>query len=352
MSENKIEHNIKLGLERLKENSRFLPKSIINDDKFLSAYAFTNNDYRIFHNWITVIMEVKAIDTSRSFFIPCILRKVPERIFDRRINDICYERCNQFSLNDSYIEDLEIVLNEKYYKILAENNFMKAVYCENGELKIRQSYSFDNNMSAAASAAAAKLRPRKCNLAFYPYSFDILAYTSSRSAWNNELINIGIIDDESFHNIKRLSKQYFTIKDVILGDFISSLTLNEGYNYNDDRNIQNGYQNVIMKCVCNSDSLVFYDNSTFHNTDSFYSNRIENHNITINGNDYKFNKEYVITDKQINNITINENDSKFNEEYVTDKQIKKLDDSFYDWEYHKQEIKKEENIITNDEFLI
>ena len=327
MSENKIEHNIKLGLERLKENSRFQPKSIINDDKFLSAYAFTNNDYRIFHNWITVIMEVKAIDTSRSFFIPCILRKVPERIFDRRINDICYERCNQFSLNDSYIEDLEIVLNEKNFQILAENNFMKAVYCENGEVKMRQSYSFDNNMATAA----AKLYPRKCNLAFYPYSFDILAYTSSRSAWNNELINIGIIDDESFHNIKRLSKQHFTIKDVILGDFISSLTLNEGYN--DDRNIQNGYQNVIMKCVCNSDSLVFYDNSTFHSTDSFYSNKIENHNITINGNDFKFNKDYVM-----------------------DTQNKNLNDIFYDGEYHKPEIKKEENkpniIITNDEFLI
>ena len=347
MSENKIEHNIKLGLERLKENSRFLPKSIINDDKFLSAYAFTNNDYRIFHNWITVIMEVKAIDTSRSFFIPCILRKVPERIFDRRINYICYERCNQFSLNDSYIEDLEIVLNEKYYKILAENNFMKAVYCENEELKIRQSYSFDNNMSAAS---AKWIRPRKCNLAFYPYSFDILAYTSSRSAWNNELINIGIIDDESFHNIKRLSKQHFTIKDVILGDFISSLTLNEGYN--DDRNIQNGYQNVIMRCVCNSDSLVFYDNSTFHNTDSFYSNRIENHDITINDSADLFCSSKI----ENHNITINENDSKFNIEYVTDKQIKKLDDSFYDGEYHKPEIKKEENklniIITNDEFLI
>ena len=329
MSENKIEHNIKLGLERLKENSRFQPKSIINDNKFLSAYAFTNNDYRIFHNWITVIMEVKAIDTSRSFFIPCILRKVPERIFDRRINDICYERCNQFSLNDSYIEDLEIVLNEKYYKILAENNFMKAVYCENGEVKMRQSYSFDNNMSAAA----AKLYPRKCNLAFYPYSFDILAYTSSRSAWNNELINIGIIDDESFHNIKRLSKQHFTIKDVSLGDFISNLTLNEGYN--DDRKIQNGYQNVIMKCVCNSDSLVFYYNSTIYNPYSLYSNKIEIEN---------------------HNITINENDSKFNEEYVIDKVIKKSNDSFYDREYHKTEIKKEENklniIITNDEFLI
>ena len=329
MSENKIEHNIKLGLERLKENSRFQPKSIINDDKFLSAYAFTNNDYRIFHNWITVIMEVKAIDTSRSFFIPCILRKVPERIFDRRINDICYERCNQFSLNDSYIEDLEIVLNEKYYKILAENNFMKAVYCENGEVKIRQSYSFDTNMSAAA----AKLYPRKCNLAFYPYSFDILAYTSSRSAWNNELVNIGIIDDESFHNIKRLSKQHFTIKDVTLGDFISSLTLNEGYN--DDRKIQNGYQNVIMKCVCNSESLVFYYNSTIYNPYSLYSKKIEREN---------------------HNITINENDSKFNKEYVTDKVIKKSNDSFYDREYHKPEIKKEENklniIITNDEFLI
>ena len=313
MSENKIEHNIKLGLERLKENSRFLPKSIINDAKFLSAYAFTNNDYRIFHNWITVIMEVKAIDTSRSFFIPCILRKVPERIFDRRINDIYYERSNQFSLNDSYIEDLEIALNEKYYTILAENNFMKAVYCENGELKMRQSYSFDNNMS-------------------------VLAYTSRRSAWNNELVNIGIIDDKSFHNIKRLSKQHFTIKDVILGDFISSLTLNEGYNYNDDRKIQNGYQNVIMKCVCNSDSLVFYYNSTFYGPDSFHSNKIE---------------------IESHNIKINENDSKFNIEYVTDSQIKKSNDSFYDIydrEYHKPEIKKEENnpniIITNDEFLI
>ena len=194
---------------------------------------------------------------------------------------------------------------------------------------MRQSYSFDTNMSAAAS----KLYPRKCNLAFYPYSFDILAYTSSRSAWNNELINIGIIDDESFHNIKRLSKQHFTIKDVTLGDFISSLTLNEGYN--DDRKIQNGYQNVIMKCVCNSDSLVFYYNSTIYNPYSLYSNKIEIEN---------------------HNITINENDSKFNKEYVIDKVIKKSNDSFYDREYHKPEIKKEENklniIITNDEFLI
>ena len=194
---------------------------------------------------------------------------------------------------------------------------------------MRQSYSFDTNMSAAA----AKLYPRKCNLAFYPYSFDILAYTSSRSAWNNELVNIGIIDDESFHNIKRLSKQHFTIKDVTLGDFISSLTLNEGYN--DDRKIQNGYQNVIMKCVCNSDSLVFYYNSTIYNPYSLYSNKIEIEN---------------------HNITINENDSKFNKEYVIDKVIKKSNDSFYDREYHKPEIKKEENklniIITNDEFLI
>ena len=329
MEDSKVLYYINKGIERLQENFRFPPESIIDNEKFLSAYAFTNNDYRLFQRWITVIMEVKAIDTSRSFFIPCILRKVPERIIDRRINDIYYERCNQFSLNDSYIEDLEIVLNEKYYKILTENNFMKAVYCENGEVKIRQSYSFDTNMSAAA----AKLYPRKCNLAFYPYSFDILAYTSSRSAWNNELVNIGIIDDKSFHNIKRLSKQHFTIKDVSLGDFISSLTLNKGYN--DDRKIQNGYQNVIMKCVCNSDSLVFYYNSTIYNPDSFYSNKIEAEN---------------------HNITINENDSKFNIEYVTDKQIEKSNDSFYDREYHKPEIKKEENklniIITNDEFLI
>lgn len=342
MNENKIEHNIELGLERLQQNSRFTPKSIINDDKFLSAYAFTNNDYRIFHNWITVIMEVKAIDTGRSFFIPCILRKVPERIFNRRINDICYEGCNQFSLNESYIEDLEIVLNEKNFQILGENNFIKAVYYKNGEFNTRPEYSFDNNMSAVSAAAAKLFSPRKCNLAFYPYSFDILAYTSSRSAWNNELINIGIIGDstdESFHNIKRLSKQYFTINDVSLGDFISSLTLNEGYS--GDGKIQNGYQNVIMKCVCNSDSLVFYDNSTFNNVDSFYSNKIEKHDITINENDSKFNKEYV-TDKE-------------DKHHVDDKQIEEFADSFYDGKSHKPKVKKEENksnIITNDEFLI
>ena len=51
--------------------------------------------------------------------------------------------------------------------------------------------------------------------------------------------------------------------------------------------------------------------------------------------------------------------NKFNIEYVTDSQIKKSNDSFYDFydrEYHKPEIKKEENkpniIISNDEFLI
>ncbi len=46
------------GIERLQENSRFPPESII--------------------------------DTSKSFYIPCILRKVPEQIYNRRVNDICY----------------------------------------------------------------------------------------------------------------------------------------------------------------------------------------------------------------------------------------------------------------------
>ena len=319
MSENKIEHNIKLGLERLKENSRFQPKSIINDDKFLSAYAFTNNDYRIFHNWITVIMEVKAIDTSKSFFIPCILRKVPERIFDRRINDICYERCNQFSLNDSYIEDLEIVLNEKYYKILAENNFMKAVYYENGELKIRQSYSFDTNMSAAAM----KLYPRKCNIAFYPYSFNMFAYTSDPNTWNTELMDI--IGNRSFESITKLSKQYFTINDVSLGTFISKLTLNEGYS-NGRSGI--GYDNTIMKCVCNSLSLTFYDKTTLSDEE------IEKYAITISENDPNFNKAYTID--------------------CQGKKFEEVDEFFGKQE--KIEEKNEENkpniIIINDEFLI
>ena len=74
----------------------------------------------------------------------------------------------------------------------AENNFMKAVYYENGELKMRQSYSFDTNMSAAAI----KLYPRKCNLSFYPYSFSMFAYTSDPNTWNTELFDI--IGDRSF----------------------------------------------------------------------------------------------------------------------------------------------------------
>lgn len=223
MEDSKVLYYIDKGIERLQENSRFTPESIIDNDKFLSAYAFTNNDYRLFQRWITVIMEVKAIDTSKSFYIPCILRKVPEQIYNRRVNDICHGTSNQYTLNESYIEDLEIVLNEKYYKILAEKNFMKAVYCENGELKMRQSYSFDTNMSAAAM----KLYPRKCNLAFYPYSFNMFAYTSDPNTWNTELFDI--IGDRSFESITKLSKQYFTINDVSLGTFISKLTLNEGY---------------------------------------------------------------------------------------------------------------------------
>lgn len=303
MEDSKILYYIDRGIERLQENSRFPPESIIDNERFLSSYAFTNNTYRLFQRWITVIMEVKAIDTSKSFYIPCILRKVPECIFNKRENDICYGTSDQYTLNESYIEDLEIVLNEKYFKILAENNFMKAVYYENGELKMRSGYSFDTNMSVAAM----KLYPRKCNLAFYPYKFNIFAYTLDPNKWNTELFDI--IGDRSFESIKKLSKQYFTIKDVSLGTFISKLTLNEVYSH-EQSGI--GYDNTIMKCVCNSNSLVFYDNSKFHRTDSFYQNKIENPS----------------------NITINENDSKFN----------------------KPEIKKEENklniIITNDEFLI
>lgn len=306
MEDSKVLYYIDKGIERLQENSRFTPESIIDNDKFLSAYAFTNNDYRLFQRWITVIMEVKAIDTSKSFYIPCILRKVPEQIHNRRVND-------------SYIEDLEIVLNEKYYRILAENNFMKAVYYENGELKMRQSYSFDTNMSAAAM----KLYPRKCNLAFYPYSFSMFAYTSDPNTWNTELMDI--IGDRSFESITKLSKQYFTINDVNLGTFISKLTLNEGYS---NGRCGIGYDNIIMKCVCNSLSLVFYDKTTLSKEE------IEKAAITINENDPNFNKGY----------TIDCRGKKFEEV-----------DEFFD-KQEKIEEKNEENklniIIANDEFLI
>ena len=318
MEDSKVLYYIDKGIERLQENSRFTPESIIDNDKFLSAYAFTNNDYRLFQRWITVIMEVKAIDTSKSFYIPCILRKVPEQIYNRRVNDICHGTSNQYTLNESYIEDLEIVLNEKYYKILTENNFMKAVYCENGELKMRQSYSFDTNMSAAAM----KLYPRKCNLAFYPYSFSMFAYTSDPNTWNTELFDI--IGDRSFESITKLSKQYFTINDVSLGTFISKLTLNEGYS---NGRCGIGYDNIIMKCVCNSLSLVFYDKTTLSKEE------IEKAAITINENDPNFNKSYTINDYSMNDKEIIE--------------FSKLFDDGCNKPENKQNI-----IIANDEFLI
>ena len=322
MEDSKVLYYIDRGIERLQENSRFPPESIIDNERFLSSYAFTNNTYRLFQRWITVIMEVKAIDTSKSFYIPCILRKVPERIFNERVNDIycnSHDSSIQYTLNQSYIEDLEIVLNEKYFKILAENNFMKAVYYENGELKIRQSYSFDTNMSAAAM----KLYPRKCNLAFYPYKFSIFAYTLDPNKWNTELFDI--IGDRSFESITKLSKQYFTINDVSLGTFISKLTLNEVYSHGKSGI---GYDNTIMKCVCNSLSLTFYDKTTLSKEE------VEKHAITINENDPNFNKGYTI-----------------------DCQGKKFEevDEFFD-KREKIEGKNGENkpniIISNDEFLI
>ena len=266
MDDGKIKYCINKGLERLQSNSEFPPKSIIDDNKFIPNYAFTNNDYKLFYNWISVIMEVKAVDTSKSFFIPCILRKVPEQRYNGRINDIYYRGCNQFSINESYIEDLEIVLNERYFKILVENNFIKDVYYENEYSKSRQNYSDDENH---LSTNMMKLSSRKCNLAFYPYSFSMLAYTLDINTWNKELINIGITEDKSFNIIKRLSKKYFTINDVSLGTFISKLPLNQEYNYNG-----NGYDNIIMKCTCNSLSLVFYTNITLT------VDKIENHAIT------------------------------------------------------------------------
>ena len=322
MEDSKILYYIDRGIERLQENSRFPPESIIDNERFLSSYAFTNNTYRLFHRWITVIMEVKAIDTSKSFYIPCILRKVPEQMFNERVNDIYCDRPDssiQYTLNQSYIEDLEIVLNEKYFKILAENNFMKAVYYENGELKMRSGYSFDTNMSVAAM----KLYPRKCNLAFYPYKFSIFAYTLDPNKWNTELFDI--IGDRSFESITKLSKQYFTINDVSLGTFISKLTLNEVYSH---RKSGIGYDNIIMKCVCNSLSLKFYDKTTLSKEE------VDKHAITINENDPNFNKGYTI-----------------------DYQGKKFEevDEFFD-KQEKIEEKNEENkpniIITNDEFLI
>lgn len=322
MEDSKVLYYIDKGIERLQENSRFTPESIIDNDRFLSAYAFTNNDYRLFQRWITVIMEVKAIDTSKSFYIPCILRKVPEQIYNRRVNDICHGTSNQYTLNESYIEDLEIVLNEKYYKILAEKNFMKAVYCENGELKMRQSYSFDTNMSAAAM----KLYPRKCNLAFYPYSFSMFAYTSDPNTWNTELFDI--IGDRSFESITKLSKQYFTINDVSLGTFISKLTLNEGYS---NGRCGIGYENIIMKCVCNSLSLVFYDKTTLSDEE------IEKAAITINENDPNFNKSYTINDYSMNDKEIIE--------------FSKLFDDGSNKSKDKPE-NKQNIIIANDEFLI
>ena len=289
MNDSKIEYSINKGLERLQSNSKFPPKSIIDDDKFILNYSFntfTNNNYKLFRNWITVIMEVKAIDMSKSFFIPCILRKVPEQRSDGRINDIYYIECNQFSINESYIEDLEIVLNEKYFKILGENNFLQGIYYENGEQKLRPDYSFNKN---DISTNMMKLDSRKCNLAFYPYLFSMFAYTLDTNTWNKELINIGITEDKSFDNIKRLSKKYFTINDVSLGTFISKLPLNQEYN-------GNGYDNIIMRCTCNSLSLAFYENITLT------VDKIENHVIT----DSISNRVYTKNKKNKSDIIIND----------------------------------------------
>mgnify|MGYP006987447781 FL=1 len=323
MYEANIKSNIELGLEQLTKNSQFPPDSILDNDRYLSAYAFTDIDYRIFDRWLTVIMEVKAIDTSRSFFIPCILRKIPERIYSRRVNDIYYDNCSQFSLNESYIEDLEIELNEKYLKILGENNFLKAVCCKNGELKERPKYSTDNDMSAVAM----KLNPRKCNLAFYPYLFSKFAYTSDANTWNTELIEKSIFGDESFQDIKRLSKQYFTINDVSLGTFVSTLSINDAYGIKKQK-----YQNAIMKCTCNSLSLTFYDNTTLS------AEEIEKAAIAISADDPDFNKAFIID--------------------CQDKKFEEVNE-FFDGEQHKLEIKKEKKeekklniVITNDELLI
>lgn len=323
MYEAHIKSNIELGLKQLTKNSQFPPDSILDNDRYLSAYAFTDNDYRIFDRWLTVIMEVKAIDTSRSFFIPCILRKIPERIYSRRVNDIYYDNCSQFSLNESYIEDLEIELNEKYLKVLGENNFLKAVYYENGKPKERPKYSTDNDMSAVAM----KLNSRKCNLAFYPYLFSKFAYTSDANTWNTELIEKSIFDDESFQDIKRLSKQYFTINDVSLGTFVSTLSINDAYGIKKQK-----YQNAIMKCTCNSLSLTFYDETTLS------AEEIEKAAIAISENDPNFNKAFTIDcqDKKFENV-----------------------DEFFDTGSNKPEIKKEKKeekksniVITNDELLI
>ena len=323
MYEAHIKSNIELGLEQLTKNSQFPPDSILDNDRYLSAYAFTDNDYRIFDRWLTVIMEVKPTDTSRSFFIPCILRKVPERIYSRRVNDIYYDNCSQFSLNESYIEDLEIELNEKYLKVLGENNFLKAVYYENGKSKERPKYSTDNDMSAVVM----KLNPRKCNLAFYPYLFSKFAYTSDANTWNTELIEKSIFGDESFQDIKRLSKQYFTINDVSLGTFVSTLSINDAYGIKKQK-----YQNAIMKCTCNSLSLTFYDNTTLS------AEEIRKAAIAISADDPNLNKAF----------TIDCQDKKFEEV-----------NEFFDGEQHKPEIKKEKKeekklniVITNDELLI
>ena len=48
MEDSKVLYYIDKGIERLQENSRFPPESIIDNDRFLSSYAFTNNDYRLF----------------------------------------------------------------------------------------------------------------------------------------------------------------------------------------------------------------------------------------------------------------------------------------------------------------
>ena len=151
----------------------------------------------------------------------------------------------------------------------------------------------------------------------------MFAYTSDPNTWNTELMDI--IGDRSFESITKLSKQYFTINDVSLGTFISKLTLNEGYS-NGRSGI--GYENIIMKCVCNSLSLVFYDKTTLS------AEEIEKAAITISENDPNFNKGYTI-----------------------DCQGKKFEevDEFFD-KQEKIEEKNEENklniIITNDEFLI
>jgi len=233
------------------------------DDVYSSPYRqLTLNKLE---HWVPVVLKVYSHNTGHFHgWYACLMRESPHVVNEDR--GYC-ERTGPISMTNQYIEDIEIVFNDTYYRKLVAKNLIDAQIMEYDSY-ISRPHSYNNELDAW------KTKNEYVDVEIYPYWFNYKSYFGLLGEWKEEMHHQHIVDIASMNKLP-----HCVLKKVSLGTQIGRypVALNENtvtsvvvtksrvldpkYEYVDNYVDDNYENNRIQK-----ELVDFFDNATIIST--------------------------------------------------------------------------------------